>query len=456
VALKIAAVFTLALALPGCAASGVFSGGPATPATAPLLSKARNVTTRGPIQHVVFILQENRSFNNLFMGFPGAKTQRYGYDTKHRKIALHSQDLATGWDIDHFSHGFFTACDGRGTLPGTDCKMDGWNGELHGIGAPANFAYAYVPENEIDPYWKMAQQYVLADRMFSSNLDGSFISHQYAIAAYADKAADDPIGSWGCEGGSHDTIQTWTSQRTYGHIIPACFDIPTIGSEADAAGVSWRFYTGSIYGDGGLWSSYQANRGVYKGTDWTSDVIDPPSQFLLDIAGGTLANITWITPTFENSDHPGLDSSTGPAWIASLVNAVGESKFWDSTAVFVMWDDWGGWFDPVKPVYEDYDGLGFRVPLIMISPYAKRSRVTHVQYETGSVLKFMEDTFGLAPLAAADARANDPANDANAFDYSQKPRKFKKFAGSKPSEYWIMQERSPRWRGKPKAIIGDD
>ena len=89
--------------------------------------------------------------------------------------------------------------------------------------------------------------------------------------------------------------------------------------------------------------------------------------------------------------------------MASLVNAIGTSSFWKSTAIFIMWDDPGGWFDPVKPPHKDYDGFGFRVPLIVISPYAKQGYVTHVQYETASVLRFMEDNFGLAPLAASDA-----------------------------------------------------
>jgi phospholipase C len=144
----------------------------------------------------------------------------------------------------------------------------------------------------------------------------------------------------------------------------------------------------------------------------------------------------------------------GPAWVASLVNAVGSSAYWKSTAIFVMWDDWGGYFDPMQPVPKDYDGLGFRVPLVMISPYAKRGYVTHVQYETSSVLRFIEDTFGLPPLAASDARANDPAKDA--FDYRQMPRKFKAFAGAKPSAYWILRDRASRLRGKPKNILGDD
>jgi phospholipase C len=245
-----------------------------------------------------------------------------------------------------------------------------------------------------------------------------------------------------------------TDRRTYAAPIAACFDNPSIGTEADSAGLSWRFYSGAIDDDGGLWSSYQADRNVFHTRDWHADVIDPPSRFLTDIAKGQLANITWIAPTYENSDHAAMNRGTGPTWVASVVNSIGTSRFWKTTAIFIMWDDWGGWFDPVKPVYEDYDGLGFRVPLIIISPYAKRGYVTHVQYETASVLKYIEDNFGLPHLAASDTRANDPASDA--FDYTQRPRVFRKFVGALRTSHWTQEDRAPRWRGRPKAIIGDD
>jgi len=418
----------LLLALAACNA-GSSAGVPeaSRPAATRLTAHAAS-----PIAHVVFVVQENRSFNNLFLGYPGASTQNYGYDTKGNKITLQSIDLATNWDIQHASTTFFAACDGRGRIPGTKCRMDGWNNEVASIGHPKNFAYAYVPESEIKQYWEMAQQYVLADDTFSSNIDGSFIAHQYSVAAYAGHTADYPETNWGCPGGRTDKIHIFTGKRTYGKLIPACFDIPTLGNEADAAGVSWRYYTGSLTSSDGLWSAYQADSRIYNTPDWANNVINPQSQFLTDVANGYLANVTWITPTLQDSDHPGHLANGGPAWVSSIVDAVGKSKFWKSSAIFILWDDWGGWFDPVKPPYVDFDGLGFRIPLIMISPYSPAGRVTHVQYEIASVLRYIEDNFGLAPLAAADARANDPANDPNAFDYAQKVRRFHSFDALRP------------------------
>jgi phospholipase C len=123
-----------------------------------------------------------------------------------------------------------------------------------------------------------------------------------------------------------------------------------------------------------------------------------------------------------------------------LVNAVGESKYWDSTAIFIFWDDYGGWYDPEPPAYADYDGLGFRIPLLVISPYAKKGFVSHVPYEHGSILKFVEDTFGLARLAASDARANSPAPpEGDAFDFSKPPRKFVPIQSPYDRAYFMHQ-----------------
>ncbi|HYL27345.1 MAG TPA: alkaline phosphatase family protein [Candidatus Nitrosotalea sp.] len=421
----------------------------------PPAGHATSGPSESPIAHVVFIIQENRSFNNLFLGYPGATTADSGYDSSGRKVHVRPLELWATWDPGHAARDFFAACDGKGKLRGTKCAMDGWNREYRPPNAPPDVAYSYVPRSEIEPYWALARQYVLSDHTFTSNLDGSFVAHQYAVAAYAGGAVDYPAGAWGCEGGKGDMIPTLLQDRRMGPPVTACFDSPSIASEADAAGIGWRFYADSLSGSGGLWSSYQANRKIFDGPDWNEHVINPSSQFLTDVANGRLAAITWITPTFATSDHPSPDARYGPAWIASVVNAIGTSRFWKSTAIFIMWDDWGGWFDPVPPVHEDYDGLGFRVPLLIASPYAKRGSVTHVQYETAGVLRYIEDNFGLPTLAASDARANDPANDPAVFDYQQQPRRFEKIRGEKPRPYWTQLEQSARPKREAGVTDGD-
>lgn len=390
----------------------------------------------GKISHVVIIVQENRSFDNLFQGYPGADTVASGKNSKGQTIALTPVSLATQYVIDHSMDAMIAACDGTGKLPGTNCRMDGFDRESS-FGGPANPEYVYVPHKDSKPYFDMAHEWVLADRMFQSHLDESFVSHQYIIAARAGSSVNLPYGAWGCDGGPSDVVDTVTHERTYGKPEEACFDYKTLGDELDTAGLSWRFYTSTIDNDGGEWSGYQAVRHIRFGPDWNKDLITPQKKFITDVAAGKLANVTWITPICENSDHVNCGGGFGPSWVTTLVNAVGKSKFWDSSAIFVMWDDWGGLYDHVAPEHVDYDGLGFRVPLLVISPYAKQDYVSHVHYETGSILKFAEDVFGLPRLAAADTRSNSPALDC--FDFSQSPRKFVPISAPKGPAFFMHQ-----------------
>jgi phospholipase C len=396
-------------------------------------------TGAGKITHVIYIIQENRSFNNLFQGYPGAHTVSQGLNSSNQTITLKPVSLRTVYHIDHSAYAMFAACNGTGSLPGTDCQMNGFNNESS-YGGPQNPQYVYVPHTESKPYFDMAHQWVVADNMFQSHLDESFVSHQYAIAAQAQSSVDLPDSLlWGCAGGKYDVVPTITQNRTVGGYQQACFDYTTLGDELDNAGLSWRFYA-ARYGDdaggnGGTWSAYQAIRHIFNGPDWKNDVISPNWKFISDVRAGYLANFTWITPVCATSDHTECGGGYGPSWVAALVDTVGQSQFWDSTAIFVQWDDWGGYYDDVKPPYEDYDGLGFRVPLLVISPYAKKNYVSHTQYETASVLRFAEDLYGLSQLAAADARATSPAGDC--FDFSQNPRPFKKIRAPHGANFFL-------------------
>jgi phospholipase C len=421
----------------GCAGNGATSvsgGPPFTNASqrADALVRLAAHSASGKIKHVVIIIQENRSFDNLFQGYPGADTQSFGYTSTGRKVKLVPIGLATNWDVLHTAGAYMDACDGQGSIPGTDCKMDGFDKEHVSCGGKSqppcpdpNPQYSYVPHNETKPYFAIAKQYVLGDRMFTTNFDASsFISHQYIIAGYASSAVNFPNTTWGCGGGSNDRIPLITQQRIYpsGYISP-CFDNPTLADELDAAHLPWAYYATAIsQGNGGIWSAYRAIKHIKQGSDWKTDVKSPQTRIFKDIKAGSLAAVTWITPTAATSDHPSVESKKGPHWVATLINAIGQSQFWDSTAIFVFWDDYGGWYDHVPPPYVDYDGLGIRVPLLVISPYAKQSYISHVQYEHGSILRFIEDQFGLAQLNATDTRATSP--EADCFDFSQQPRPF--------------------------------
>lgn len=400
-----------------------------------------DATGAGKIRHIIYIVQENRSFDNLFQGYPGANTVSSGTISTGKTVRLKPVSLRAHYDIDHSAGAMFKACDGTGKLPGTHCRMDAFDLEAAGPGGPKGVKYpqyVYVPHDESRPYFEMAKEGVLADDMFQSQLDESFVAHQYIIAAQSASAVNVPYGPWGCNGYG-DQVEMITKDRVLQGSEAPCFDYQTLGDELDNAGLSWRFYA-SAYGsrssgDGGVWSSYQAVKHIYFGRDWNEDVISPNWKFITDVRAGKLANFTWITPVCTDSDHVNCPGGHGPSWVAALVNTVGKSKFWNSTAIFIQWDDWGGLYDHVPPPYKGYDGLGFRVPLVILSPYAKHNYVSHVQYETASVLRFAEDLFGMPQLAAADRRATSPA--ADCFDFSGKPRPFKRIKAPLPPRFFM-------------------
>jgi phospholipase C len=162
---------------------------------------------------------------------------------------------------------------------------------------------------------------------------------------------------------------------------------------------------------------------------------------LKDAANGNLASVNWVSPSHADSDHPDYHSDLGPSWVASVVNAVGESSYWNSTAIIIVWDDWGGWYDNSKPPQLDYRGLGFRVPCLIISPYAKDGYVDHTQYEFGSILKFIEEIYGTETIGSpskgyTDTRAT--SLDA-AFDFNQKPRAFTAIPSKYPASQFLRE-----------------
>lgn len=378
------------------------------PATPPPVGMAK-------IKHVVVIMQENRSFDNLFYGFPGADSATSGMDNG-TSIPLQPIPLEPMQDLDHTHRGWWKDWDNG--------QMDNF---LHGqeFTIP-NEPYSYVPQSDIEPYWTLAQNYTLGDRMFQSNTGPSFPAHQYMIAGQSDDADENPtdINTEGCDSTPGTTVKLLGPNGTD---LPGpfpCFDYQTIADLLDAKGITWRYYaigSGSkLFGY--LWSAFDAIKHIRYSGDWTNNVISPNTQVLTDIRNGQLAQVTWITPAGEYSDHPGAAlTAEGPDWVASITNEIGASQFWDSTVIFIAWDDWGGFYDHVPPPQVDSMGLGFRVPVIVVSPYAKQGYISHVTHEASGFLKYTEEVFNLPSLGTRDINADD-FNDC--FDYTQTPQPY--------------------------------
>jgi phospholipase C len=427
------------LAWAGCTSSTIPGASP-PPGTLPL---------RHYIKHVVIIVQENRSFDNLFSGFPGANAPAYGYAGR-QKIALHETPLEDPGNIEN---------NWRDAIGGWNHgKMNGFEGE-HFYGGPRDYAYAYVPRAESAPYWAMARRWVLADRMFPLEFGPSFTAHLSLIAANTDISpaplaevdAPDNI-KWGCEappGTRSFTLDGERAERFNGP-FPCFSNFPTIADRLDAAAVSWKYYAAALRGIGGkVWSEFSAIHNVRYGPDW-KNVISPQTRILTDVPSGALADVSWVTPDWKDSDHTGSGYNDGPSWVASIVNAIGKSPYWSSTAIVVLWDDWGGWYDNAPPPQLDFRGLGIRVPCIIISPYArvaagaKAGYVSHTQYEYGSILQFVEDVFGLPPIGPASRGFTDTraASLLDSFDFRQAPRSFSAVPARYPESRFLFERPS--------------
>ncbi len=408
------------------------------------------------IKHIVVIIQENRSFENFFAGYPGADAPMFGCagpsGLKSQRpnascpagdtiIPLHSitydsVSLSHNWhsSIGDWDHG----------------NMDGFNA----VGLKGTAAYAYVARPLIKPYWTMAQQYVLADHMFPTEFGGSFTGHLTLIAGtdnlrpekaevdYPSVAPDD------CDsppGTRSSTINWRRHESRFTGPFPCFTQFNTMAQDLDAGGISWKYYATKVLG-AGLWEPFEAIKYVRYGRDWRKKIIAPQTLILTDPSEKHLAQVSWVTPSKQDSDHPGGDGhrAQGPAWVASIVNAIGESSYWKSTAIIVVWDDWGGWYDNVPPPQLDFRGLGIRVPCLIISPYAKQGYVSHTTYEFGSILKFIEETFDLPALGPAsegytDTRANSLDD---SFDFLQTPRPFTPIISSYPPSYFKSEPAS--------------
>ena len=408
------------------------------------IAGATDVTTlarSGKIQHVIVIIQENRTVDNLFNGFPGADTVQSGKNSRGQQVELRAQPLAAPYDLKH-SHRTFSVEYDHGAMNGFD-RARSYCIKASQCPPPNVRAYAYVPHDGIQPYLDMGTQYTFADEMFESNEGPSFPAHQYLVSgtsAVTDdstfKASENPghhLG--GCDSPSGTTVSLIGPNGGEQRDAFPCFDRRSIFTLLDGSRISWRFYQANP--GARLWNAVDALKPIWLNrTEYSSNVIVPSSKVLADIRNRKLAQVVMVTPTAKSSDHSGVTDGSGPDWVASIVNAVGKTKYWNSTVIFVTWDDWGGWYDHAVPkIYNSYE-LGMRVPLLVISPYAKTGYVSHVHYEFGSILKFIEATFNLRSLGTTDERANSLSD---CFNFGKPGRRFEAIRTRLAADYFLRQ-----------------
>ena len=367
---------------------------------------ASGLQTSTPIQHLVMVMQENHTFDNYFGTYPGADGIPAG-----TKMPVDPKNPGAGYifpwhignatitDLSHSASTFKDQFDNG--------KMDAFVSALNGRNQDGKLAMGYYDASDIPYYWNLADNYVLFDQFFSSAKDGSFANHMYWVAAIA------PVPPKGA------TLQAYLA------------NMPTIFDELQAAGISWKFYVQN-------YDPTITYRDVAKSGNRESQVVWAPllnfdrflddptlsshivdlNQYFTDLHNGTLPAVAYIVPSGA-SEHPPSSLASGQRFVKSILQELMRSSAWDSSAFILAYDDWGGWFDHVTPTQVDQYGYGPRVPALLVSPYAKTGYIDHTTLDFTSILKFIEQNWGLHSLSSRDGNAN---NLLSAFNFDQNPR----------------------------------
>ena len=417
------------------------------------------------IQHVVIIMQENRSFDSYFGTFPGAD----GIPMQNGVPTVCVPDPKSGTCVkpyhdpkDRNAGGPHAAKNATADIDGG--KMDGFVREAHAArrhcanpDLPActndggTDVMGYHDARDIPNYWTYARQFVLQDRMFEPNASWSLPAHLFMVSAWSAKCDDDDPMSCHNELQNPDGILPHPRRK---HKAPpqkppnyAWTDLTSLLHKAN---VSWKYYvaegTQPDCDDDEMTCEDKPQNAVtpqvWNPLPWFETVrqngqlgnIQTLDHLYADAKNGTLPAVSWVTPNGEVSEHPPALVSAGQAYVTGLIDAIMKGPNWNSAAIFLAWDDWGGFYDHVVPPSVDENGYGLRVPALVISPYAKRGYIDHQTLSFDAYLKFIEDDFlgGQRIDPANDGRPDRrPAVRENAailgdltedFDFDQEPR----------------------------------
>ncbi|HEY7659709.1 MAG TPA: alkaline phosphatase family protein [Actinomycetota bacterium] len=412
---------TSGLALAGATLYACTGGGSKPLASGPSATASVVATdTRWPIKRVIYVMLENRSFDNLFGRFPGANGATTGVKFG-QEVPLEPCPHWLPGDLPHDRAAHLNAVN--------DGSFDGFGqGQFGDPWAYTTFDEALVPN-----YWSWASEYVLCDNFFASVGGPSYPNHFYFVAGQSGGILDNPenietrqmengrtFKSWGCDAVGEDVFVL--VKDDVGNLAKhdTCFTFETVPEQLEGAGVSWAYYAAVPGQSGYFWNALNGIEGVFHTDLWRPERIRAVDDLPRDIRAGRLPSVTWVTPRFEWSDHPPESTCYAQNWITDVVNAVMQTDGWEHTALFLTWDEWGGFFDHVPPPEVDDIGFGFRVPMLVLSPYAKRGYVDDAEGEFSSPLRFIEDNWGLPYLTERIRRTH---NFEHVFDFDRNPRR---------------------------------
>lgn len=462
-----AALLAAAFCLAACSNADSVRPLPVATATPTTVALAAPVTG-SPIVHVIVVIQENRTLDNLFgssalavqpacsgsgLAFgpypdPGGFIATSFTAPNGATTCLAAIPFEYNVDPNHDHQGLL-AEQAQTTPPNIGFYSNAATNTVTGqLANQPGVVFGVIPAPENLLYHELAATYALADNMYSSRLVPTFPGHLFLISGQS-TAADDPLNpgvtsysgsnpvDWGCDSTAGSMVPLFTSgesESPAGQGAFPCFNYMTIGDLMDAKAVSWRYYTGSLSNtiDAGT-NVYDAIQHIRMGTDWATDVSTPQTNIISDIQNCNLPNVSYVTPPGLSSDHAGSLSSSGPGWVGSIYLAIAESnaeqtnpncQYYGNTAIIVTWDDSGGWYDHMAPPQVNGVSWGFRVPLIVASAWARHGNagglpyVSHTQRDFGAILRFIENNWSLGTLGEEDASAD---NLSDLFNYAQTP-----------------------------------
>jgi len=417
---------------------GMVSLGAVTPSGSPArasIEPSARVGPSSPIKHVVVIVQENHSFDEVLGALCLSQRMPNG---SARCSALATGKLPNGSSIPltqepdivpNVEH------DGRGQIAAINGGLMNNFPAIPGCGPPSYACYRRFFPSQIPSLASLARRFVISDRTFELSRVPSWHAHMELASGRLDGFTQNPginpfpgtdgggIG-WGCN--SRKDAWWWSPTLKKNIAVPSCIPkkdgtgpyrhspvpwVPTIMDRMSGAGRSWKIYSGNnqlSY----IWGICPTFADCVDTSQLTHMAVD--STIFRDLTAGTLPALSYVIPTADDSQHNGESMLRGDNWIARVVNAIGRSTAWRSTAIFITYDDCGCFYDHVPPPY----GRGIRVPMVIVSPYARAGYTDHHNASFASILAFTEHLYGLTPLGPNDANAYDYAD---SFNFSQTP-----------------------------------
>ena len=412
-------------------------------------SSPSSIDTRWPIDRVVYVMLENRSYDNIFGRYPRAN----GTETGVRFGAEVPLRRCTEWlpgDLPHDTFSWYEAYN--------DGRMDGF---AIGDFGPT-WAYSQFDRSDLPNYFHWADNYALCDNTFASVPGPSYPNHLFFVAGQAGGAIDNPenirtrrengtvFKSWGCDAYGDDVYVHTVAADGTADTRSTCFEFDSVGAALTRQDIDWASYSANPYQAGYIWQPYSSIAEVFHDDALWAAHIWPVDDLVRDIEANALPSVTWVVPRFQLSDHPPFSSRHAHNWITDIVNSIMRSEMWPSIAIFITWDEWGGFYDHVAPPTIAGQRLGFRVPMLIVSPLARPGSIDSVPHDFCAPLRFICDNWGV-PYITDRIALSGPLEHVFRFDRNPRdPRPRRPVSAT--NAYWEWPPDFPGWPDYPEPV----